>query len=128
MIVAGFGCRPGAAVDDFMTAFAKALLAADYIQATIAGFALPDFRATEPGATAAAARLTLTITPIDRSALENACLRAVTHSELALAHTGLSAVAESTALAAAGPRSRLLAPRVSHGSVTCALAIGDDLP
>jgi cobalt-precorrin 5A hydrolase len=44
-------------------------------------------------------------------------------SAVARRHTGLASVAEAAALAAAGPDSRLLLPRISGARATCALAI-----
>ena len=62
---------------------------------------------------------------VEQADLEQAALRAQSHSALALARTGVSSVAESVALAAAGPGSRLLARKVVAGAVTCAIAIGE---
>jgi cobalt-precorrin 5A hydrolase len=45
-----------------------------------------------------------------------------------LALKGVPSVAEAAALAAGGPRSRLLAPRIAVGPATCALAVSGDTP
>jgi len=126
MIVAGFGCRPGAAALDFDAALDLALRAAGCPRDTLSVVALPYFRKDEAGIAAALIAWRIDATVIDRPTLEQACLRAETHSALAKIHTGLSSVAESAALAAAGPRSRLLARRVSAGGVTCAIAFGEE--
>jgi cobalt-precorrin 5A hydrolase len=126
MIAAGFGCRPGAPASDFVTALAAARAIAE--GAVVAAIAIPHFRATEAGIVSATELWALPVTIVDRAALEQACGRATTHSALALEHIGLSSVAESAALAAAGPDSWLLAKRVSAGSVTCAIAMGAALP
>ena len=125
MILAGFGCRRGATTGDFIAALAQALEIARCEYSTLAGVALPHFRQAEPGAIAATTLWGLPVEIVDQPALAQACRRAETHSALAFAHTGLTSVAESAALAAAGPGSRLLARRTGAGSVTCAIAIGE---
>jgi cobalt-precorrin 5A hydrolase len=45
-----------------------------------------------------------------------------THSRRVAQLTGVGSVAEAAALAAAGPKARLLVPRIVVGDVTCALA------
>jgi cobalt-precorrin 5A hydrolase len=59
---------------------------------------------------------------ITQDALEEADLRTLTRSRRSMATLNVRSVAEAAALAAAGPHSRLLAPRVAVGPVTCALA------
>jgi cobalt-precorrin 5A hydrolase len=121
MNVAGFGCRPGAPVEDFVAALAGALKVT--VGKAVTCIAIPHFRAHEAGLIAATDRWNLPVVVVDQAMLNEACERAETHSALALEHTGLSSVAESAALAAAGLGSRLIAKRVSAGSVTCAIAI-----
>ena len=125
MIVAGFGCRPGARLEDFQSALDIALQSAGCPKQMLSAIALPHFRKDDEGAKAAMRQWPFSIAIIDQPALEQACTRAETRSALAQAHTGLSSVAESAALAAAGKDSRLLAKRVSAGGVTCAIAIGE---
>jgi cobalt-precorrin 5A hydrolase len=120
MIVAGFGCRPGAPASDFVAALAAAL--DRWGCAGVTGVAIPHFRADEAGVIAATQKWNLPVSVIEQPGLEQACLRAQTHSTLALEHTGISSIAESAALAATGPDSQLVATRVSAGSVTCAIA------
>jgi cobalt-precorrin 5A hydrolase len=60
--------------------------------------------------------------------LEAAGAGAQTRSLRVLALTGLPSVAEAAALAAAGPRARLIVPRVSAATATCALAVAGELP
>jgi cobalt-precorrin 5A hydrolase len=45
-----------------------------------------------------------------------------------LALAGVPSVAEAAALAAGGPRARLILPRIAVGPVTCALAESGDAP
>lgn len=126
MIVAGFGCRPGAPVDDFLAAFRLALKAAGCDWRSVVSLAVPHFRAAELRALGAWETLGLSVAVVDQEALADACVRAETHSALAHKHTGISSVAESAALAVAGEGSRLLARRTSAGAVTCAIAIWED--
>ena len=63
---------------------------------------------------------------VPQADLEAAGARVVTRSERVLALMGVPSVAEAAALAAAGPASRLLGPRVAVGPATCALAITGD--
>ena len=70
-----------------------------------------------------AARLGLTPVYLDRETLRAQQAAVLTGSRAALAATGLHSVAEAAALAAAGPRARLVLPRRVHGDATCAAAV-----
>jgi len=118
LIVAGIGCRkavPATAV------LALVRQAADGV--ALDGLAVPAFRQDEPGIAEAARALALPITWIEHAALKGEQGRCQTRSARAEAEVGLSCVAEAAALAAAGPDSRLLLPRIAGGGVTCALAV-----
>jgi cobalt-precorrin 5A hydrolase len=54
--------------------------------------------------------------------LATASDRVETHSERVAALAGVGSVAEAAALAAAGPASKLIVPRLIVGAATCALA------
>jgi len=54
--------------------------------------------------------------------------RTETRSERVLALAGVPSVAEAAALAAAGPASRLISPRLVVGAATCALAASGQTP
>jgi cobalt-precorrin 5A hydrolase len=60
--------------------------------------------------------------------LEAAGTRTQSSSPRVLALTGVPSVAEAAALAAGGPKARLLFPRIVVGPVTCALATTDKTP
>ena len=45
-----------------------------------------------------------------------------------MALAGVPSVAEAAALAACGPKARLILPRITVGPVTCALAEREDAP
>lgn len=128
MIVAGIGCRRGAAAHDveaaLRTALAHAGLAATALDAiaTIAG------KNHEPGITSVAKKFGVRVVSLPQSELKAASDRAATRSPRVLALTGVPSVAETAALAAAGPHARLVAARRIVGGATCALAASGDAP
>lgn len=117
MIVAGFGFRHGATEDSFADALARATggHTVDAI-ATLAGKA--------PDITHFAMRRNLRLIPVSAAAAE--AMDTLSTSKISLAVKSLPSVAEATALAAAGPDARLLAPRVisTDRMATCAIAEG----
>jgi cobalamin biosynthesis protein CbiG len=80
----------------------------------------------EPGITSVAEKFGVRVVALPQSELKAASDRAVTHSPRVLALTGLPSVAETAALAAAGPAARLVATRRVVGGATCALAASGD--
>jgi cobalt-precorrin 5A hydrolase len=62
------------------------------------------------------------VVSLPQSELRTASDRAATRSQRVAALTGVPSVAETAALAAAGPTARLLATRRIVGGATCALA------
>ena len=118
MIVAGLGFATNCPAGDILAAIRLAEEAGD--KARI--IAVADFKANEPGLTEAVKILILPVMLMTRTALEQAQPRCASHSEHALSAVGLGSVAEACALAAAGPASVLLVPRVSFGKATCAIA------
>jgi len=122
VIVAGIGCRKGAAAEQIGAAIAAALarcgLAADALNLLATSRA----KGGEPGIRGAASTLGLPLIVVEQCALETAGARTATKSPRVLAQTGVPSLAEAAALAAAGPAGRLLAPRVAVGPATCALA------
>ena len=119
MIVAGFGCRSA-----ITRAEAEAALQAAAEGQAVAVLATSRQRAGEAGLQDLAAALGLPLLAVDDAALKAAAPRCLTHSPRSLAATGLPSLAEAAALAAAGPGSVLLGPRVAIGPVTCALGRG----
>ena len=117
MIIAGFGFRHGATEDSFADALSRATGGGkvDAI-ATLAGKAHDLARF--------AMRRNLPVIPVSPDAAE--AMETLSTSEVSLAVKSLPSVAEATALAAAGPHARLLAPRAISADrmVTCAIAEG----
>jgi cobalt-precorrin 5A hydrolase len=120
VIVAGIGCRKGCPAEEIV---ALVEYAAGLSGCEPAFLAAPDFKADEPGLQGAAFLLglkLLSVAPADLAAAQPRCL---THSARAQTATGTSSVAEGSALAAAGPDSRLRLARIASASATCAIAV-----
>lgn len=79
-------------------------------------------KASEPGIRQAATVLSLPLRALDDHALRSVQHLTLTHSSMSMAVTGVSSLSEAAALAASGPGSRLLGPRIARNGVTCALA------
>lgn len=118
----GLGCRPG------VTA-AAVIAAVDIVRADLGGpldlLATIAGRQGEAGLAEAAAALGLPLVFLPQARLEAAAPAAVTRSERVVALFGVPSVAETAALAAAGPGARLIMPRRIVGPVTIAIAEGD---
>lgn len=128
MIVAGIGCRRGAAARDVEAAIRAALARAGLAAAALDAIATMLGKDAEPGIAAAATTLGVRVIALQQSELEAANGRAVTRSARVLALTGLPSVAETAALAAAGAEARLIAPRLVVGGAACALAASGEAP
>jgi len=125
MIVAGIGCRRNATAQAIEASIEAALAACRLDRSKLAALATSAEKGGEPGLQAAASRLSLGLVLVGEAELALAAQGALTHSPRVLALKGLPSVAETAALAAAGPRARLLAPRVSNREASCAIAIGE---
>ena len=122
MIVAGIGCRRGAAAPDIEAAIRAALARAGIAAVDLKAIATSSAKAAEMGITAAAVQLGIKVMPIPDDQLKAAGMRVATRSDRVLALTGVPSLAEAAALAAAGPSSHLIASRLVVGAATCALA------
>jgi cobalt-precorrin 5A hydrolase len=128
MIVAGIGCRRGAAARDVEAAIRTALARAGVAAASLDAIATMLGKNDEPGIAAAAKILGVRVIALQQSALEAASARVATRSERVLALTGVPSVAETAALAAAGADARLIATRLVVGGAACALAASGGAP
>jgi cobalt-precorrin 5A hydrolase len=128
MIVAGVGCRKGASADQIAAAIASALAGANRKPDALDIIAAPAAKVGEPGIAAAASALGVPLVLVPQNDLEAASARTWTRSERVVALMGVPSVAETAALAAAGPSARLLAARIAVGPVTCALAESEPAP
>jgi cobalt-precorrin 5A hydrolase len=128
VIVAGVGCRRGAATADVQAAIRAALAHCGVPADALAAIATSVAKSTEAGIAGAASGLGVPLLPVPQRDLEEAASGTRTKSERVLALLGVPSLAETAALAAAGPTARLLVSRIAIGSVTCALAEACDLP
>ncbi|HEY7245612.1 MAG TPA: cobalamin biosynthesis protein [Xanthobacteraceae bacterium] len=128
VIVAGVGCRKGAAIADVQAAVLAALAQCGVPANALAAIATSAAKSTEAGIAGAALQLGVPLLPVSQTDLEVAAPGTRTRSERVLALLGLPSLAEAAALAAAGPTARLLVSRIAKGSVTCALAETGELP
>jgi cobalt-precorrin 5A hydrolase len=122
MIVAGIGCKRGAAAADIEAAILAALARAGIGATDLKAIATSEAKDSEAGIASAAAKFGVGVVAIPDAALKAAGARATTRSDRVLALTGVPSLAEAAALAAAGPSSRLIASRLVVGMATCALA------
>ncbi|QGM96132.1 cobalamin biosynthesis protein [Methylocystis parvus] len=81
-------------------------------------------KAEEPGVQEAARMLGVPLVFLPLEALKARKGAAPTHSPRVQAMFGVGSVAEAAALVGAGPKSRLLAPRLATPYAACALAVG----
>jgi cobalt-precorrin 5A hydrolase len=114
-VIAGIGCRRGCAATDILRVVERA-------GRKVAAIAVPAFKADEPGVREAARRLGVPVIRVDDAALADVQACCVTRSRIAARATGFASIAEASALAASGPRGRLLLARIAEGGATCALA------
>jgi cobalt-precorrin 5A hydrolase len=128
MIVAGVGCRRGAAAPDIEAAIRAALDRAGIASHALDCIATTAAKRGEAGITAAAAKLGVDLVLIPEAELQAANDRTETRSNRVLALTGVHSVAEAAALAAAGPSARLISPRLVMGDTTCAVAASEAAP
>jgi len=128
MIVAGVGCRKGAAAAEVEAVIAAALARAGLGVDALDLIATSAAKGTEPGIVAAASARGVPLVALPPVDLEAAGARTLTYSERVIALTGVPSLAEAAALAAAGPTARLMAPRIAVGPATCALAESGHAP
>jgi cobalt-precorrin 5A hydrolase len=122
MIAAGIGCRRGTSAPDIEAAIRAALARANITPAALDVIATIEAKSAEAGIRTAAEKLGVSVVIVPDFDLTLAGERVETHSERALALTGVGSVAEAAALAAAGPSAKLISPRLVMGPATCALA------
>ena len=118
-LIAGVGMRRGTGSKEIV---ALVHLASAAVGRPVTALAAPAFRRGETGLAEAARALQIDLLFIEDGALQAMQPRCVTHSAIAERAVGYSSVAEASALAGAGPRARLVLPRIKSRSATCALA------
>ncbi|HEX3860198.1 MAG TPA: cobalamin biosynthesis protein [Stellaceae bacterium] len=121
-IIAGIGCRRGATTADIAAAVEAAFIHSGQDRHALAAFATGASKADEPAIAAIAAAYGVALHIVPHEQLDAAASRAITCSPRVLVQLGLPSLAETAALAVAGPTARLLGPRAAVGGATCALA------
>jgi cobalt-precorrin 5A hydrolase len=119
--VAGIGCRRGATAGEIRAAVAAALRCHGVDRLT--ALATAEAKRSEEGISLAAREMGLPLVHVDPAMLAWAAERAMTRSARVESLLGIPSLAETAALAAAGPASRLCGPRLALGPVTCAIAV-----
>jgi cobalt-precorrin 5A hydrolase len=128
MIIAGIGCRKGAAEHEILAAIHAGLSTHGLTASRLSALATIQLKSQEAGIIAAAKTLAkpLLIANDDAITAVNAKLR--TRSEVSISAAGTPSASEASALAIAGKDSCLLGPRHVEGNVTCAIAVSGDEP
>jgi cobalt-precorrin 5A hydrolase len=121
MIVAGIGCRKGAAAEQIIAAVQEALDCYGMDTSALGLLATGEVKRDEPGLTQAAAMLNVPLLILDAGRLKGAAPRCLTSSAASLEASGVPSLSEAAAIVAAGPNGRLLGPRLALDTVTCAL-------
>ena len=122
IVAIGIGCRAGASAANIVALVQRTLSDARLAGETAGLFSI-DTKRDETGLIKAARLLAMPITFLSREALAARAADAVTRSDRIAALHDLPSIAETAALAGAGPASRLVVPRISAGAVTCAIAV-----
>ena len=125
MIVAGIGCRRGAATAAIEQSIEAALAECRMDRSVLDALATASEKGEEPGLRDAANRLSLPLILVSEPQLVLAADRALSVSQRVLDLKGVPSIAETAALATAGRNARLLAARVSNREASCAIAIGE---
>jgi cobalt-precorrin 5A hydrolase len=121
MIAIGIGCKKGCAAQTIVALVRAARASINDTGAPATLFTLAD-KQRETGLRDAAQELGLPLVFLEAEVLRQASGRAMTRSDRVMAMFGLPSIAETAALAGAGPASILLAPRISEAGASCAIA------
>jgi cobalt-precorrin 5A hydrolase len=122
--VAGIGCRRGVTAGEVRAAVAAALRCHGVDRLT--ALATAEAKRSEEGISRAAREMGLPLVHVGEEALAQAAGRAMTRSARVESLLGIPSLAETAALAAAGPASRLCGQRLALGAVTCAIAMAGE--
>ena len=121
MIVAGFGFRESVTEDSLIDALSRI---GDAVKPT--HFATVDAKVNNPAFRTFANTAGVKVVAVEAEKL--AAQQTITQSKAAFEAYGAGSIAEAVALSAAGPKTKLLAPRVisADRKATCAIATGDN--
>jgi cobalt-precorrin 5A hydrolase len=127
LIAIGIGCRKNCPGEAIVALVQRALADLGEIEGERRLFSLAD-KSDEPGLRAAAEALACDLVFLPRAALAATAPRLLTRSAAAQQRFGLESIAEAAALAGAGPKARLLGPRLAENGATCAIAMAPSSP
>ncbi len=127
MIAIGVGCRKSAASEAIVALVRRALDEAGEIAGNKALFTSEGKRG-EDNLEEAARALAIPLQYVDHRRLAIEAPRAATRSARVERHIGLPSLAETAALAGAGPGGRLIVERITAGGATCAIAYREFAP
>jgi len=119
-VAIGIGCKRGCS-SEVIVALVERAIAVSRSGAPAALFT-HEAKKSEAGLASAAKALGLPLVFLDGQVLRQASLRAATNSPRVMAMFGLPSIAETAALAGAGPSSVLLVARMSGRGASCAIA------
>lgn len=122
MIVAGVGFSSQCSAEELADLVRRAQTTAGLDARALATAA---WKADAASLKAAADILALPILAVERAQLAAADSCVLTESAASRTAADVGSVAEAAALAAAGPRARLLLPRIASAHATCALSQGE---
>jgi cobalt-precorrin 5A hydrolase/precorrin-3B C17-methyltransferase len=118
----GIGCERGASSEEISDLITKTLSANRLYPDAVAGVWSIDVKMDEPGIAELARSLEVPLRFFPPETLEAETPRLANPSELVFREVGAHGVAEAAALAAAGPASTLIVPKVKSLRATCAIA------
>jgi len=127
LIAIGVGCRKGCASAAIVAVVRRALAEAGEPKGERAMFTI-EGKLGEANLEDAARSLGLRLIFLTHERLSREAARAVTHSARVERHVGLPSLAETAALAGAGPGGALILPRIAAGGATCAIAHDREAP
>jgi cobalt-precorrin 5A hydrolase len=122
MIAIGIGCRKDCPSENIVALIQRAVMALGELSGPMGLFSLAG-KEGEEGLLDAAQQLELPIAFLPKEHLAAFADKAVTRSEKVQALFGLPSIAETAALAGAGPGGTLIMPRLSGEGVSLAIAI-----
>ena len=122
VLTVGVGCERGASPDEAIELVKSALAGANLSAQSVACITSLELKADEPAVHVVADALGVLARFFDAPTLEAETPRLLNPSDLVFRETGCHGVAEASALAAAGPDSRLIVPKIKSSRATCAIA------
>ncbi len=121
-LVLGMGCERHADSAEAVALAERVLADSGFSVQSLAAIASIDLKADETAIHAVASHFGVPARFFDAGTLEAEALRLVNPSEIVFAEVGCHGVAEGAALAAAGPASELVVPKIKSRAVTAAIA------